>query len=211
VSTVMELTMHAKPGHFERLQDVYANVVNTIENNIDDTRMIMIVADPATEMLRGIGLYEHADVVESFPDVPFFVEFAEAAAPHLSGPSERVELQVEHIFVGDGLVVDGGQPAVAEITLHARFGQIEEVLAAYTKFFEYLQANLAGTWLLLMGADRGSGVVRGFGLYADQAIADSVMSLAASAEFAKSVEPFLISPLERVEHRLLHLFLSDGS
>ena len=211
MSTILELTMHAKPGHFDQLNDAYTTMVETIEHDVADTRMILVVSDPTTGMLRGIGLYEHANVPEGFTNVPFFSNFMTAAEPHLTGPTERLEFDVHHIFFGEGAKVEGAQLTVAEITLHARFGEVDEVLAAYDDFLEYVKTNVSGTWVLLSSVDRGSGLVRGFGLYSDKATADSVMSLPASAAFAAAVEPLITSPLERVEHRVLHLFRGEGS
>ena len=95
---------------------------------------------------------------------------------------------------------------VAEFTLQAKPGHYSQVADLYSTFAaEYLSEHEALESVIVVG-DEGSGLIRGIGVWADRAAADSVNSNPEFAAFNDAVAPLLAGPAERIELELLHLF-----
>ena len=95
---------------------------------------------------------------------------------------------------------------VAEFTLHAKPGHFEEVANMYSEFAESFLHHQAALETVLIVGDEASGLVRGFGVFADRDDADAVNSDPEFASFNDRVAPLLASPSERLELRLLHSY-----
>ncbi|MGA1213801.1 MAG: hypothetical protein ACO3ZZ_08750 [Solirubrobacterales bacterium] len=96
---------------------------------------------------------------------------------------------------------------VAEFTLHAKPGQFEPVAELYSAFArDFLSHQPALETVLILG-DEAQGIVRGIGVFDDEASADAVNSNVEFAAFNEAVEPLLASPSERVELKLLHSYV----
>ena len=99
--TVIEFTMHAKPGQFEAVLNAYSEFAAEFQMLVPEDRLILIVGDPASGLVRGIGVLESAEIAEDINSMPFFAAFNEAVAPYLASAPERVELQLIHMFVAE--------------------------------------------------------------------------------------------------------------
>ena len=95
---VAEFTLHAKPGHFEQVAEIYSDFAAGFLSDHPALESVLILGDEAAGVVRGIGLFsdrEGADAVNSDPE---FAVFNDRIGPLLASPSERVELQLLHQY-----------------------------------------------------------------------------------------------------------------
>jgi quinol monooxygenase YgiN len=97
---VAEFTLHAKPGHYEDVAEIYSDFAAGFLSNHPALETVLILGDEAGGLVRGIGVFsdrESADAVNSDPE---FAAFNDRIEGFLAGPSERVELQLLHRYPG---------------------------------------------------------------------------------------------------------------
>jgi quinol monooxygenase YgiN len=95
---VAEFTLHAKPGHFEQVAEIYSEFAANFLSGHPALESVLILGDEAEGVVRGIGVFsdrEGADAVNSDPE---FASFNDRIGPLLASPSERVELQLLHNY-----------------------------------------------------------------------------------------------------------------
>jgi quinol monooxygenase YgiN len=95
---VAEFTLHAKPGHYEEVAEIYSRFGERFLSSQDALQTVLILGDEAAGTVRGIGIFsdeQSADAVNSNPE---FAAFNDEVAPLLAAPSERVELQLLHSY-----------------------------------------------------------------------------------------------------------------
>jgi len=95
---VAEFTLHAKPGHFDEVAEIYSRFAEDFLSSQDALENVLILGDEAAGTVRGIGVFTDeasADAVNSNPE---FAAFNDEVGPLLAGPSERVELQLLHRY-----------------------------------------------------------------------------------------------------------------
>ncbi len=95
---VAEFTLHAKPGHFDEVADMYSEFAESFLHHQPSLQTVLIVGDEASGLVRGLGVFgdrEDADAVNSNPE---FASFNDRVAPLLASPSERVELRLLHSY-----------------------------------------------------------------------------------------------------------------
>lgn len=98
---VAEFSLHAKPGHYSEVADIYSAFVVDFLSTHPALESAIIVGDDASGLVRGVGIWdtkEDADAVNSEPE---FAAFNDAIAPLLAVPADRVELELLHAFVRD--------------------------------------------------------------------------------------------------------------
>ena len=88
---------------------------------------------------------------------------------------------------------------VAEFTLHAKPGHLDEVAGMYSKFAEVFLSDQPELQTVPVIGDQASGIVRGVGVFNDREAADDVNSAPEFASFNDRVAPLLASQSERVE------------
>ena len=96
---VAEFTLHAKPGHYEEVAEIYSAFAADFLSHQPALETVLVVGDEGAGIVRGIGAFadeESADAVNSNPE---FAAFNEAVEPLLAAPSERVELKLLHRYV----------------------------------------------------------------------------------------------------------------
>lgn len=96
---VAEFTLHAKPGHFDEVAEIYSEFARDFLADHDALETVLILGDEAAGVVRGIGVFsdrESADAVNADPE---FASFNDRIEPLLAGPSERVELNLLHHYV----------------------------------------------------------------------------------------------------------------
>jgi quinol monooxygenase YgiN len=95
---VAEFTLHAKPGHFDQVAEIYSEFAAGFLSNHPALESVLILGDESAGVVRGIGVFsdrEEADAVNSDPQ---FAAFNDRVEPLLASPSERVELQLLHHY-----------------------------------------------------------------------------------------------------------------
>ena len=99
MSVVIELTLRARPGHYGQVVDRYTDFSSHFQESVPDARTIMVTADPASGLIRGIVVYDHAQIAESVYSLPLFADFIDEVSPLLLMPPERIELQLLHLYM----------------------------------------------------------------------------------------------------------------
>jgi quinol monooxygenase YgiN len=95
---VAEFTLHAKPGHFDEVAQVYSEFAEGFLSSHPALETVLILGDEAEGVVRGIGVFsdrESADAVQSDSE---FAAFNDRIASLVASPSERVELQLLHHY-----------------------------------------------------------------------------------------------------------------
>lgn len=95
---VAEFTLHAKPGHFDEVADVYSEFAEKFLSEQDELVNVLILGDEASGTVRGIGVFADRPSADAVNANPEFAEFNDRVAPLLAGPSERVELKLLHHY-----------------------------------------------------------------------------------------------------------------
>ena len=209
---VVEFTLHAKPGHFAEVLSAYNSFVDSLEHDVTDLQVVLVAAEAAEGYIRGVGVYDHADVAEGLNSRPFFASFVDRVESLLASPPERIELQLSHLYtLGDQPAVPTtGTEALIELTLNAKPGHYSEVMGLYTDFASAFQVKVPDARLAMVTGDPASGLIRGIVMYEHSDVAKSVNSLPFFAEFIDSAVPLLSAAPTRVEHSLVHLFVREG-
>ena len=96
MSTVIEFTMHAAPGHYEELMGVYTEFADYMKNSHEGLKQVLVVGDPASGLVRGIGLFETAEQAEEVNSEEVFADFNAKVEPLIAAPPERQELHLVH-------------------------------------------------------------------------------------------------------------------
>ena len=95
---VAEFTLHAKPGHYDEVAEIYSEFAEKFLNGHDALESVLVIGHEGEGVVRGIGVFtdeESADAVNSDPE---FASFNERIEPLLASPSQRVELQLLHHY-----------------------------------------------------------------------------------------------------------------
>jgi quinol monooxygenase YgiN len=95
---VAEFTLHAKPGHFEQVAEIYSEFATDFLSGNPALESVLILGDEATGTVRGIGVFSDRDAADAVNNDPEFATFNDRIGPLLAGPSERVELQLLHSY-----------------------------------------------------------------------------------------------------------------
>lgn len=98
---VIEFTMHAKPGRYADVLSAYSALAESFQAAVPEDRLILIVGNPASGLVRGIGVFTSAELAEDVNSMPFFAAFNEAMAPYIEGAPERQQLDLLHLFVAE--------------------------------------------------------------------------------------------------------------
>jgi quinol monooxygenase YgiN len=95
---VAEFTLHAKPGHFDQVAEIYADFAADFLSNHPALESVLVVGNEATGLVRGIGVYTDREAADAVNSDPQFAAFNDRIDPLLDGPSERLELQLLHRY-----------------------------------------------------------------------------------------------------------------
>ena len=96
---VAEFTVHAKPGHFDEVAEIYSEFATTFLSDHPALESVLILGDEAAGVVRGIGIFTDRDSADAVNSDPEFAVFNDRIGPLLASPSERVELQLLHRYV----------------------------------------------------------------------------------------------------------------
>ena len=95
---VAEFTLHAKPGHFDQVAEIYSEFATNFLSQHPALESVLILGDEAAGVVRGIGVFSDRDSADAVNSDPEFAAFNDRVGPLLANPSERVELQLLHHY-----------------------------------------------------------------------------------------------------------------
>jgi quinol monooxygenase YgiN len=95
---VAEFTLHPKPGHFEEVAEIYSGFAAGFLSDHPALQTVLILGDEASGVVRGIGVFNDRDSADSVNSDPEFAAFNDRVGPLLARPSERVELDLLHLY-----------------------------------------------------------------------------------------------------------------
>jgi quinol monooxygenase YgiN len=96
---IAEFTLHAKPGHYQDVADIYSAFAADFLSNHAALETVLVVGDESDGVVRGIGVFSDRDAADAVNSDSQFADFNDKVAPLLASPSERVELQLLHHYV----------------------------------------------------------------------------------------------------------------
>lgn len=99
MKTVVEFTMHVKPGHYDEVKGAYSKFASDFLKNHPQLKSVLVVGDPASGTVRGIDVFDNAKHAEAVNSNPIFAKFNDHVAHLITGSPERTELQLLHSFV----------------------------------------------------------------------------------------------------------------
>lgn len=95
---VAEFTLHPKPGHFEEVAEIYSDFAAGFLSDHPALQTVLILGDEASGVVRGIGVFTDRDSADAVNSDPEFASFNDRVGPLLASPSERVELNLLHLY-----------------------------------------------------------------------------------------------------------------
>jgi len=95
---VAEFSLHAKPGHYRAVADLYSAFVADYLSTHAQLLSVTIVGDDGSGLVRGVGIWESKDAADSVNSDPEFAAFNDAIGPLLAVPADRLELELLHLF-----------------------------------------------------------------------------------------------------------------
>jgi quinol monooxygenase YgiN len=95
---VAEFTLHAKPGHFDQVAEIYSEFATNFLSQHPALERVLILGDEAAGVVRGIGVFSDRDSADAVNSDREFAAFNDRVGPLLASPSERVELQLLHHY-----------------------------------------------------------------------------------------------------------------
>jgi quinol monooxygenase YgiN len=93
-----EFTLHAKPGHFEQVAEIYSEFAASFLSDHPALQTVMVVGDEASGLVRGVGVYTDREAADEVNSDPEFASFNDRIEPLLASPPERVELALLHHY-----------------------------------------------------------------------------------------------------------------
>jgi quinol monooxygenase YgiN len=96
---VAEFTLHAKPGHYDQVAEIYSDFAKKFLSDQPALENVLILGDEAEGVVRGVGVFSDESAADAVNSDPEFAAFNDRIEPLLAGPSERVELQLLHRYV----------------------------------------------------------------------------------------------------------------
>ena len=95
---VAQFTLHAKPGHYTEVAELYAAFAAEFLSAHPALESVLVLGDEGSGVVRGIGVFTDRPAADSVNSDPQFASFNDAVAPMLASPPERVELELLHLF-----------------------------------------------------------------------------------------------------------------
>jgi quinol monooxygenase YgiN len=96
---VAEFTLHANPGHFEQVAEIYSEFAAGFLSAHPALETVLVLGDEAAGLVRGIGVFSDREGAEAVNSDPEFAAFNDRIGPLLASPSERIELRLLHHYV----------------------------------------------------------------------------------------------------------------
>lgn len=95
---VAEFTLRCKPGHYTQVASLYSAFPAGFLANHDALESVMVVGDEGSGVVRGVGVFTDRPAADRVNSDPEFAAFNDEVTPLLAEPSQRVELELLHLF-----------------------------------------------------------------------------------------------------------------
>jgi len=95
---VAEFTLHPQPGHFEEVAEIYSEFAASFMSDHPALETVLVLGDEGSGVVRGVGVFDDREAADAVNSDPEFAAFNDRVAPLLANPSERVELQLLHLY-----------------------------------------------------------------------------------------------------------------
>jgi quinol monooxygenase YgiN len=95
---VAEFTLHAKPGHFDEVAQMYSDFAEAFLSDHPALQTVLVVGDEGSGIVRGMGVFNDRGDADEVNSDPEFASFNDRVAPLLASPSERAELRLLHHY-----------------------------------------------------------------------------------------------------------------
>ena len=99
MSSVIEYTMHVKPGQYEIVMGAYVDFADRFGESNPTEDLILVTGDPTAGVIRGIGVFTSGDEALDVVSAGMFVDFRDSVADLLAELPVRVDLDLVHVFV----------------------------------------------------------------------------------------------------------------
>ena len=91
-----EFTLHAKPGHFDEVAEVYSDFARSFLSDHPALHSVLVLGDEAAGLVRGIGVFDDRNAADAVNSDAQFAAFNDRIGPLLASRSERAELRLLH-------------------------------------------------------------------------------------------------------------------
>ena len=98
MESIIEFTMHAKPGKYADVLAAYSEFAQAFQEAVPADRLILITGDPASGLIRGIGVFTEKQIAADVYSMPFFAEFNDSISELITETPERSELDLIHLY-----------------------------------------------------------------------------------------------------------------
>ena len=98
MESIIEFTMHAKPGRYADVLAAYSEFAQAFQEAVPADRLILITGDPASGLIRGIGVFTEKQIAADVYSMPFFAKFNDSISDLITETPERTELDLIHLY-----------------------------------------------------------------------------------------------------------------
>ncbi len=95
---VVEFTLQAKPGRHAEVAEAYSSFAAEYLATHPALESVIVVADEASGIVRGIGVWATKGDADSVNSAPEFAAFNDAISDLLAKAPERTELSLVHAY-----------------------------------------------------------------------------------------------------------------
>lgn len=96
-----EFTLHAKPGHYREVADLYSVFAAEFLSTHEALESVLVLGDQGSGTVRGIGVFTDRPAADAVNSDPEFASFNDAVGPLLAEPPTRVEMDLLQLFSRD--------------------------------------------------------------------------------------------------------------
>lgn len=91
---VGHLSMKTKPGKYAKVSARYRQFADQVMSHHDDLHDVLIVGDPARNMVQGFGIWDNAAEAATLEDTADFAAFLADVEGDLAQPIDRNDLEL---------------------------------------------------------------------------------------------------------------------
>ena len=98
MESIIEFTMHAKPGRYADVLAAYSEFAQAFQEAVPADRLILITGDPSSGLIRGIWVFTEKQIAADVYSMPFFAKFNDSISDLITETPERTELDLIHLY-----------------------------------------------------------------------------------------------------------------
>lgn len=91
---VAEFSLQARMGHYTDVSNALQKFVETFLSTHAALESVLVVGDPASGLVRAIGVWDSKADADKVTSDPAFAAFNDGIAPHLASTADRQELEL---------------------------------------------------------------------------------------------------------------------